>query len=59
MGLAFLFTALVMIGISLTGPRINPKAFQLDKTMFKVSPTTVTLIVITVAILMAIYVKFW
>jgi len=59
MGLAFLFTMIVMIGISLGGPKINPKAFALDKSMFKVTPSTMVLIVITLAILMALYVKFW
>jgi len=59
MGLAFLFTMIVMISISLGGPAINAKAFQLDKEMFKVKPATMTLIVITLALLMALYVKFW
>jgi SSS family solute:Na+ symporter len=59
MGLAFLFTMIVMISISLGGPAINAKAFQLDKEMFKVKPATMTLIIITLALLMALYVKFW
>lgn len=59
MGLAFFFTMIVMVGISLGGPRINPKAFELDKEMFRVKPSTMVLIVITLAILMAIYAKFW
>ncbi|MDO6431847.1 sodium/solute symporter [Flavitalea sp. BT771] len=59
MGLAFLFTMLVMIVISLGGPKVNPKAFELDKTMFKVQPSTLVLIIITLVILMALYVKFW
>jgi SSS family solute:Na+ symporter len=59
MGLAFLFTMLVMIVISLGGPKVNPKAFQLDKAMFKVQPSTLVLIIITLVILMALYVKFW
>ncbi|HTI09378.1 MAG TPA: sodium/solute symporter [Puia sp.] len=59
MGLAFLFTMLIMVAISLGGPKINPKAFQLDKEMFRVKPSTMVLIVITLVILMAIYVKFW
>jgi SSS family solute:Na+ symporter len=59
MGLAFFFTMLVMVGISLGGPKINPKAFELDKEMFRVKPSTLVLIIITLAILMAIYVKFW
>jgi SSS family solute:Na+ symporter len=59
MGLAFGFTMIVMISISLGGPAINAKAFQLDKEMFKVKPATTALIVITLALLMALYVKFW
>jgi solute:Na+ symporter, SSS family len=59
MGLAFGFTMIVMVSISLGGPAINAKAFQLDKEMFKVKPATMTLIVITLALLMALYVKFW
>lgn len=59
MGLAFLFTMIVMIGFSLAGPRINPKAFQLDREMFKVKPQTLALIVATLMIFAALYVKFW
>ncbi len=59
MGWAFFFTMVVMIGISLGGPKINPKAFALDKAMFKVSNSTLALIIITLVILMALYVKFW
>lgn len=59
MGLAFLFTMIVMIGFSLAGPRINPHAFQLDKTMFKIQPSNVVLIVVTLLILAGLYVKFW
>jgi solute:Na+ symporter, SSS family len=59
MGLAFGFAMLVMIGISLGGPKINPKAFALDKEMFTVKPSTLVLIIITLTILMALYVKFW
>jgi SSS family solute:Na+ symporter len=59
MGLAFLFTMIIMVLISLAGPRVNPKAFVLDKEMFRVKPATLVLIVITLAILMALYVKFW
>jgi SSS family solute:Na+ symporter len=59
MGLAFLFTVIVMVLISLAGPRINPHAFQLDRSMFKVQPSTMVLIVVTLVILMGLYVKFW
>lgn len=59
MGLAFLFTALIMIAISLGGPKVNAKAFIFEKGMFRVEPRTVALIVVTILILAAIYVKFW
>jgi SSS family solute:Na+ symporter len=59
MGLAFMFTMLVMILISLRGPKINPKAFVLDKSMFKVSPGVLAMIVVTLLIISALYVRFW
>lgn len=59
MGLSFLFTMIVMIAISLAGPKVNPQAFDIDSKMFKVSPQTLVLIVITLVIVAALYVKFW
>ena len=59
MGLAFMFTIIVMVAMSLAGPKINPKAFQLDTGMFKVSPTNLTMIVVILLILSALYIKFW
>lgn len=59
MGWSFFFTALIMIVISLAGPRVNPKAFALDKKMFKVQPSIIAMIVATLLILAALYVKFW
>ncbi|RYF13797.1 MAG: sodium transporter [Flavobacteriales bacterium] len=59
MGLSFLFTMLAMIGISFAGPKVNPKAFEIDSEMFKVKPQTTVLIVITLLIIVALYVKFW
>ena len=59
MGWSFVFTLLVMIGISLAGPKVNEKAFDLDKQMFKVSPTHIVMIVVTIAILAALYIKLW
>lgn len=59
MGLAFAFTMLAMILVSLAGPKLNPKAFSLDTAMFKVAPSTLALIVLTLLILTCIYVKFW
>jgi SSS family solute:Na+ symporter len=59
MGLSFGFTMLIMIAMSLAGPKINPKAFELDKSMFKVNPSTLALIILTLMIIAALYVKFW
>lgn len=59
MGLSFMFTMIIMIAISLGGPKINPKAFELDKSMFKLKPQTILLIVLTFLVLTTLYVKFW
>jgi solute:Na+ symporter, SSS family len=59
MGLSFFFTMVVMIAMSLAGPRINPKAFEIDGSMFKVKPATLVQIVVTLMILTALYAKFW
>lgn len=59
MGLSFLFTMIVMVVISLFAPKINPKHFVLDRSMFKVEPSTLALIVITLLLLTTLYVKFW
>jgi len=59
MGLAFAFTMLLMVLISLAGPKINPKAFALDKSMFRVSPGTLAMIVVTLLIISLLYVRFW
>lgn len=59
MGWSFFFTMVLMVGVSLFGPKVNPKAFQLDKSMFKVQPSIVAMIVATLLILTALYVKFW
>jgi SSS family solute:Na+ symporter len=59
MGWAFVFTMIVMIGISLRGPKVNPKAFVHDPEMFKLKPSIIAMIVATLLILTALYVKFW
>jgi SSS family solute:Na+ symporter len=59
MGLSFVFTMLIMIGISLAGPKINPKAFMLDKEMFKLQPKTTVMIVVILLMIFALYIKFW
>ncbi|WP_432713597.1 sodium:solute symporter family transporter [Pedobacter sp.] len=59
MGLSFAFTMILMIAISFGGPKVNPKAFELDADMFKVKPSTLVLIIITLLMIAALYVKFW
>lgn len=59
MGLSFFFTMIVMITMSLAGPKVNPKAFAIDAEMFKVKPATMIMIVLTLMILAALYIKFW
>ena len=59
MGLAFAFAVAAMILVSLAGPKINPKAFHLDKEMFRIDARTTLLIVLTLLLLSAIYVRFW
>jgi SSS family solute:Na+ symporter len=59
MGLSFMFTMLLMVGVSLLGPKVNSKAFELDSSMFKIKPQTKVLIVITLLIIFALYAKFW
>lgn len=59
MGINFVITMLVMIAISFLGPKVNPKAFDIDSSMFKLQPITIVQIVATFMILSALYVKFW
>ena len=59
MGLAFLFTMIVMVIVSLFGPKDNPKGLVLDSKMFKVEPSVMVMIVLTLLLVGALYVKFW
>lgn len=59
MGLSFLFTVIVMVLMSLSGPKINPKSFALDTKMFKVEPSVMVMIVLTILLVSALYVRFW
>jgi solute:Na+ symporter, SSS family len=59
MGLSFFFTMAVMILMSLAGPKVNPKAFEIDRSMFKLKPSTLVMIILTLMILTALYAKFW
>jgi SSS family solute:Na+ symporter len=59
MGWSFAFTVLIMVLVSLAGPRVNPKAFELDQDMFKLKPSTIALITIILMMVLALYIKFW
>jgi solute:Na+ symporter, SSS family len=59
MGWSFFFTLVLMVGMSLTGPKINPKAFVFESGLFKMSRSVQVLVVIILLMLMALYVRFW
>jgi SSS family solute:Na+ symporter len=59
MGWSFFITVAVMVAISLSGPRINPKAFELDKEMFKLRPSAIVMVVVILLILTLLYARFW
>jgi solute:Na+ symporter, SSS family len=59
MGWSFFFAVLVMVVMSLIGPKVNAKAFHFDRHMFVLRPSVLSLIVITLLLLSALYVKFW
>lgn len=59
MGLSFFFTMLVMVLISFGGPAVNPKAFVPATGMYKLSNSTIALIVVILLIITALYAKFW
>lgn len=59
MGWSFFITVAVMVIMSLSGPRNNPKAFILDKQMFKLRPSAIIMIVIILLVLSLLYAKFW
>ena len=59
MGLSFFFTVAIMVVMSLAGPRYNPKAFELDKKMFRLPPATLALIMAILILLSLLYIRFW
>ena len=48
-----------MVFISLAGQVVNAKAIVVDKSMFKLKPSSVILIVVILLLLSAIYIRFW
>lgn len=59
MGWSFVITIATMIAISLGGPKVNPKAFEIDSSMFKLKPATIVMIVVTLMLIGALYARFW
>ena len=59
MGWSFFITVATMVAISMGGPRVNPKAFDIDSSMFKLKPSIIAMIVVTLLILTLLYAKFW
>jgi len=59
MGWSFVFTVLLMVIVSMSGSKVNEKAFIFEPGMFSVTPQTKIIIVITVVLLAALYIKFW
>ena len=59
MGWSFFFTVLLMVVVSLAGPKVNQKAFAIDKEMFRLKPSTVALITMIVMMVIALYAKLW
>lgn len=59
MGWSFFITILVMVLMSLAGPKISAKAFSLDAEMFTIRPSSIALIACILLMLSALYVRFW
>lgn len=59
MGWSFFLTVGLMVLVSLAGPKINPKAFQIDASMFKLSNTSIAMIVAILVLFSMLYVRFW
>jgi SSS family solute:Na+ symporter len=59
MGWSFVITVIVMVAISLAGPKINAKAFSLYPEMFLIRPSSIALIASILIILSALYIRFW
>lgn len=60
MGWVFFFTVLIMVIISLLDNRSKEvNALLVDTSMFKVPPSILTMIVVILGILLALYIRFW
>ncbi len=60
MGWVFIITVIMMVIISyLTSKGPNPKAFEVDSSMFKVTTGVFVMILLIFGLLVAIYARFW
>ncbi|ETK10604.1 hypothetical protein T231_03990, partial [Tannerella sp. oral taxon BU063 isolate Cell 6/7/9] len=59
MGWSFVTTIIVMVVISLAGPKINAKAISLYPDMFRIRPSSIALIAAILLMLSALYIRFW
>lgn len=59
MGWSFFFTVLLMVMVSLAGPKVNAKSFEIDSSMFKLKPATIALVTMIIMMVVALYAKFW
>lgn len=59
MGWVFFFTVALMVVISLLDKQKPTNTLVVDKSLFKVSGSVLLLIVIVLALLLALYVRFW
>ena len=61
MGWAFFFTVLLMVIVSLLDVKGGKtvRSLEVDRSMYKVTPQVLTMIVLILGILLALYIKFW
>jgi solute:Na+ symporter, SSS family len=61
MGWVFFFTCLIMIIVSLLDKNISSRShtMEIDRSMFKVEPKNLVLIIIVLLLTLALYVRFW
>jgi solute:Na+ symporter, SSS family len=61
MGWVFFFTCLIMIVISLLDKNVQSRShtMEVDPAMFKLQPRLILLITIVVALVLALYIRFW
>jgi SSS family solute:Na+ symporter len=61
MGWVFFFTSLLIIIVSLLDKkgRVHVHALEVDKSMYKISPGILSMIIIVLGIIGALYIRFW